>query len=119
MAAFSTNLQEVANRLLTSYGQTISFTRWTTTDYNPATGAVEPLTSTTFSGKVHPAPYMTNEIDGQVVQVNDIKALVYSTTEPRINDEATIDSIIYRVMDVEKIQAQGVAIVYRLQLRVQ
>lgn len=118
MGTFSTNLKNVANNLLTTYGQSVAFRRYTTTEYNTATGAVDPVNTTTFTALAHPSTYRLNEIDGQTVQVNDIKAIVYSTTEPRIEDEATIDSVVYRVMNVEKIQAQGEAIVYRLQLRI-
>jgi len=39
---------------------------------------------------------------------NDIKALAYSSTEPRIEDEVTFRcSVVYGVMDVEKLKAQG------------
>ncbi len=118
MGDFSSSLKNVANRLLNTYGQSISFVRWATTEYNTATGGVDPVNSTTFSGLCHPNTYRLDEIDGTTIQVNDIKAIVYSTTEPKIEDEATIDSVVYRVMNVEKVQAQGEAIVYRLQLRV-
>lgn len=118
MGTFSTNLKNTANTLLTNYGQTISFVRWSLSEYNVATGGVEPTGSSTFTGKAHPSRYRIDEIDGALIQENDIKALVYTTTEPLVDDEATIDSITYRVMDVEKLQAQGEAIVYRLQLRV-
>jgi hypothetical protein len=118
MGAFSTNLKGVANKLLTTYGQSISFVRWVTTEYNTATGGVDPVTSTTFSGLGHPSSYKLDEIDGQTIQVNDVKMIVYSTSEPKIEDEATVDSVVYRVMNVDKLQAQGEAIVYRLQLRV-
>lgn len=118
MGTFSTNLKSVANTLLTTYGQTISFVRWASSEYNTATGGVEPVSSTTFSGIGHLSTYRLDEIDGQTIQVNDIQAIVYSTTEPQIEDEATIDSVTYRVQNVEKLQAQGEAIVYRLQLRI-
>lgn len=118
MGTFSTNMKNVANSLLTNYGQDISFVRWTTSEYNTATGAVEPMQSTTFSGKGHPNNYRLDEIDGETIQVNDVRLIVYSVTAPQIQDEATVDSVIYRVMNVEKLQAQGEAIVYRLQLRV-
>lgn len=117
MGAFSDSLQSVANSLLTDYGQTISFVRWSLSEYDPVTGGVEPTGSSTFTGKAHPSRYRIDEIDGTLIQENDIQALVYSTTEPLIDDEATMDSIVYRVQDVEKLQAQGEAIVYRLQLR--
>lgn len=118
MGTFSTNLKAIALRLLNTYGQTISFVRWTTTEYNAATGGVDPVEPTSFSGSAHLNTYKLDEIDGQTIQVNDINALVYSTTEPKIEDEATVDSVVYRVMNVEKLQAQGEALVYRLQLRI-
>lgn len=118
MGTLSTNLRNVANILLTNYGQTISFVRWSTTEYNTTTGGVEPVNSTTFSGRAHPSTYRLDEIDGQTIQLNDIRAIVFSATEPLIEDEATMDDVVYRVMNVEKLQAQGEAIVYRLQLRV-
>lgn len=118
MGTFSDNLQNVANTLLTDYGQTISFERWSTSEYNTATGGVEPLEATTFTGKAHLSSYRRDEIDGQTVQIDDINAIVYSTTAPLIEDQATVDSVNYRVMNVEILKAQGEAIVYRLQLRV-
>lgn len=118
MGSFSNSLKNVANNLLSSYGQSVTFTRYTTNEYDTATGAIDPVTSITFTGRMHPGPYRLDEIDGEMIQVNDISALVYSTTEPLINDSAVVDGVIYRVMNIEKIKAQGEAIVYRLQLRV-
>lgn len=118
MGTFSASLKSTADRLLTTYGQTISFVRYTVGDYDTTTGAVSTTASTSFSGMCHPSSYRQDEIDGQTIEVNDIKAIVYSTTAPLIEDEATVDSVVYRVMNVEKLQAQGEAIVYRLQLRV-
>lgn len=117
MGAFSTSLKSVASRLLTDYGQAVTFTRYSTTEYNVTTGSVEPLQATTFSGVGHPSVYATDEIDGETIQRNDIMLMLYSVTAPVIDDEASIDSVAYRVMNVEKLQAQGEAIVYRLQLR--
>jgi hypothetical protein len=117
MGSFSDRMKATANRLLIKYGQAIVFVRWATEEYNTETGEVEPVSSTTFSAMCHPGNYTIDEIDGILVQANDINAVVYSTTEPKIDDEATVDNVKYRVMNVEKIKAQGEAIVYRLQLR--
>lgn len=111
-------MKAVASRLLITYGQAIEFERWSTNEYNTTTGAIDPVSSITFSGVCHPSTYRLDEIDGVNVQANDIQVIVYSTTEPRIDDEATLDDIVYRVQNVEKVNAQGEAIVYRLQLRV-
>lgn len=117
MGTFSTGLKSVASSLLTTYGQSVTFTRYSTTEYNVVTGSVEPLQATTFSGVGHPSVYAADEIDGETIQRGDIRLMLYSVTEPLIEDEASVDSVDYRVMSIEKLQAQGEAIVYRLQLR--
>lgn len=118
MGAFSEGLQNVANTLLQTYGQTISFTRYAVGAYDTDTGTISTTSSSSFSAQGHPSMYKIDEIDGETIQQNDIQVIVYSTTEPQIEDEATVDSVVYRVMNVEILKAQGDAIVYRLQLRV-
>lgn len=117
MGALSTRSKATASRLLTAYGQSVTFSRNTTTEYNTATGSVEPLTTTSFTAVGQPTSYRLDQIDGQTIQQNDIRLVVYTVTEPLIEDIASIDSVDYRVMNIEKVNAQGGAIVYRLQLR--
>lgn len=117
MGTFSNNLQSVANRLLTAYGETVTFTRVSSSEYNTVTGGVEPMSSTTFTAVAHPSKYRLDEIDGEVIEVSDIKLIVYTTTEPVIGDQVDLDNVTYRVMNVEKVKAQGEVIMYRLQIR--
>lgn len=114
---FATEMQAAALELLEDLGQALTFTRYTSTDYNPSTGGVDPVTSTTYAGFGHPSSYLVDEIDGTLVQVNDIKLLLYTTGTPAIDDVVTIDSNVYRVQNVERVKAQGSNIYYRLQLR--
>lgn len=116
--SFASNLQNVALRLLTDKGETITFRRHTVGSYNVSTGGVDPVTSTTFTGVGHPSNYELREIDGTRVQANDVSLLVYVTTEPDMEDIVTIDSVNYKIQQINKIRAQGTNIVYRLQLRV-
>jgi hypothetical protein len=118
MGTFSTSLKNTALSLLTTYGQQVTFTRHVTSEYNVNTGSVDSVSTTTYTCYVHPSSYNLSEIDGQTIQLNDVALIVYSTTEPLIQDEASIDNIIYKVLAVEKVKAQGEAIIYRLQLRV-
>lgn len=118
MGTFSTNLKNTALSLLTKYGQEVTFTRYGTSEYNVATGSVDNVSTTTYTCYAHPSSYNLSEIDGQTIQINDVALIVYSTTEPLIQDEASIDSITYKVLAVEKMKAQGEAVLYRLQLRV-
>lgn len=118
MGTFSTNMKATANTLLTDKGESVTFSRWATSEYNVATGGIEPTTETTFTGVGHPMEYKATEIDGTTVEANDVKLLVYTTTQPLIEDTVTVGSVNYRIMRVEELRAQGEAIVYRLQLRV-
>lgn len=118
MGVLSTNLKAIASSLLTDFGETVTFIRETTSEYNVNTGAVDPVTTTTYSGNGYTRFYTINEIDGNIVQQNDIFLLVYTTTEPVVNDTVSVDSVLYRVMNVEKLKAQGENVLYRVQLRV-
>lgn len=117
MGAFSTGLKSVANSLLTKFGQSVTINRWSTSDYNTVTGAADPMTATTYTVVAQPSAYSANEINGETIQVGDVRLIVYSTTEPLIGDIATVDSVDYRVMSVNKAQAQGDVIIYRLNVR--
>lgn len=114
---FATDMQAAALDLLTDFGQSLTFTRYSSNAYNPSTGGVDPVTSTTYTGYGHPSSYSSDEIDGTMIQVNDIKLLLYTTTTPDIQDSVTIDSNLYRVENVEFVKAQGSNIYYKLQLR--
>lgn len=115
---FATNMQSVANRLLTNYGQSVTFSRETQGTFVPSTGAVGSGTSTTYTAKVHPSDYTAEEIDGVSVLYGDVKLLTYSTTEVLVGDTVSLDGVIYRVMSVMKTNAQGSNIVYKVQVRV-
>lgn len=115
---FAVDMQAVAASLLSEFGQVLTFTRNTNTIYNPATGGVDAVSSATYSGYGHPSFYSLAETDGTLVQTNDVRLLVYSTTAPTQQDTVLLDSIVYQILTVQKVNAQGSTIVYRLQLRV-
>lgn len=115
---FASNMQSVASSLLTKYGRSVPFSRTVEGDYNPTTSGVGSGIDTTYTGIGHPSPYTAAEIATGTVTVKDIKLLTYSITTPLIGDTAVIDDDVYRVMNVDRISAQGEDIVYRLQLRI-
>lgn len=115
---FATNLQGVALQLLTNYGRSISLQRVTEGAYNTSTSTLASGTTTSYSGYGHPSPYTSNELANVDLLSTDIKLILYSTTMPLVGDVVTIDSVIYRVLSVQKVNAQGVNIIYKLQLRV-
>lgn len=110
-------MQITANRLLSKYGRQVNFTRYVTGTYSPETGDVVSTGTTSYVGIGHPYPYAKIEIDGTVVQQNDVQLLTYSDVEPLIDDTCVIDGDTYRLMTVGKLVAENSVIVYRLQLR--
>lgn len=115
--SFATNMQTVASNLLTSYGRSITLSRVTEGAYDTATSSLTPGSTTSYSGYGHPSPYTTEEVDGSTVLIDDIKLLLYTSSTPLVGDTATLDSIVHRVISVQKLSAQGINIVYKLQLR--
>lgn len=119
MGTFSTNLTATALRLLTKFGQSITFTRTTEGAFDPATNTTAAGSDSNYTGFAHPSEYTRFERDLESVRQDDIKLLVQqTTTEPEIGDRFTLDSVIYEVLEVDKIKAQGDTIIYKLQGRV-
>lgn len=118
MGAFSTSLSDAATSLLTNFGESVTFERVTEGSYNPSTSDVGASTTTTFTGYGHPGPFSNNEIDGELIRATDISLITKVSTEPQEGDTVTLSSTEYRVMSVTKLRAQGVNIVYRVQLRI-
>lgn len=118
MADFYANLKSTASKLLQSKGQQVTFTRSVEASFDPATGIKTEDTDITFAGYGAAFDYNKTEIDGEIVQAGDIRFLMEATdTAPALGDTTTIDSIIYRVMNVEVTSPAGTAVIYTVQLR--
>lgn len=115
---FATNMQAVALNLLRGYGQAVTLSRSVEGVYIPETAETAAASDTTYSGYIHTSPFSTSEVDGVTILATDISAYLYSTTLPLSGDTVSIDNVSYRVMQVNQLKAQGIKIVYRLQLRV-
>lgn len=115
---FASNMQAVALRLLTKYGQSVSGTRVVEGVYNPNIGAAISETTTTYSGYAHPAPFTNAEIATGTVLASDVQLLLSTTTEPLVGDVITLSGVTYRVLSVGKVCAQAAIIIYKIQLRV-
>lgn len=120
--SFATNMQSVATTLLTKYGEAISLVNTVAGAYNPTTGEVATGTTTSYTGYGHPSPYKVSELtsgktDDDILHT-DLKVLLKSSTLPVVGDIATMRGIAYRVMSVNHLSAQGLDIVYQLQLRI-
>lgn len=84
--------------------------------YDTATGA-NTKTPTGTTQKAIIENYKANEL-GNLVAVGDIKVTIANKgTEPVITSQIVIDSLTHDVINVEKIVAQGVAVMYVIQAR--
>lgn len=116
--SFYPALAATASRLLAEKGQTISFSRLTGATFDPVLGSNSGGSTTTFTGNGAAFNYANAEIDGTVVQMGDVRLIVESTTTaPDVNDECTVDSVVYRVMNVEPIAPAGITVINKVQLR--
>jgi len=113
---FYTDLAAVALRLLTDKGQQVTFSRETTSSFDPGTG-INTTTTSTITGYGAAFDYNKSEIDGTIVVKGDIRFLFEAGSAPQQDDTVTIDSIGYRVMDVKKTSPAGTDVLYECQLR--
>ena len=119
--SFSTNLLVTARRLIQDYGQSISFARVVEGAFVPSTGAVGAGTTSSYTAYGAPMQYSSREIDNVSVMTNDVLIWVEVNTAgsvPALGDVATISTIAHRILDVQKVVAQGTTVVYKLQARI-
>jgi len=117
--SFYSNLSATALKLLTKFGQAVDISRDTTSSFNPATGITTPGAQVTDSGFGASFDYTAQEIDGTNIIKGDIRLILNSVTRtPESGDTVTIDSVVYRLMNVEKIAPAGTVVIYDIQLRV-
>jgi hypothetical protein len=118
---FATNLLATARRLIEAYGQSISFARVVEGSFVPSTGAVGAGTSSSYTAYGAPMQYSSREIDNVTVMTNDVLIWVEvnaSSSIPIVGDVATLSTIAHRILDVQKLVAQGTTVVYKLQARI-
>jgi hypothetical protein len=113
---FYSDLAAVATRLLTDKGQQVTFSRETSTGFDPEAG-INTTTTSTITGYGAAFDYNSSEIDGTIVVKGDIRFLFEAGSAPQQDDVVTIDSIIYRVMAVKTTSPAGTAVLYECQLR--
>ena len=119
MSDFSDSMVALAKRLLTKFGQSVTFTRSTVGAFDPATSTVGAPSVSNYSGLVSPQDYTQTEKTLEHIQQGDIKLITeQTTTTPIVGDVVSVDSIDYRIMDVEKVVASGVTCIYILQVRI-
>jgi len=72
-------------------------------------------TGTNYSAKALRLSYRNSERDGTMILMGDAKIIIAAhglAVEPAVGDEITIESIKYRVLDVQRIEQAGTAVVF-------
>jgi len=107
----------IASKVLKNFGQEATFTRETSTFFDPALGK-DQTTLSNFTGYGIKENYTKKEIDGSLVRVGDIRFLMEgSDTVPLIGDTCALNGTEYRVMAVDPLEPAVDAVAYTLQLR--
>lgn len=112
-------LTAIATQLITEFGEAVTFTREVAGEYDPTTGDTLPGDTVTYTAFGVPENYAQKEIDGVNIIQGDRKVTIYKTTiVPEVNDAITLNGANYRVISVEQIRAQGLDIIFQMQVRV-
>lgn len=119
MSAFSDQMSELALGLLTEFGEAVSFTNTTEGAYNPSTGSTASGSDVVFAGFGSPQDYDASEIDGTTIQQGDVRLYVNATSQaPETGDAVTLDSRVYRVLQVRRYALNSENVLYELQIRI-
>ncbi len=119
--SFASGLLLTARRLIQAYGQSVSFSRVVEGAFVPTTGAVGAGTTSSYTAYGAPMMYKAREVDNVLILMTDMQLWVevnLGGSIPAVGDVATVSSIAYRVLAVDKFYAQGTVLVYRLQIRI-
>lgn len=107
----------VAAKVLGNFGQEATFTRESSTYFDPALGK-DQTTTTSFTANGIKETYSKTEIDGSLIRIGDIRFMMdSSSTKPLISDSCALNGVSYRVMAVDSLEPAEDSIAYILQLR--
>lgn len=108
-----------AAKLLDKFGETVTINFTGTAGYDPVTGEpTTPVSGNSYTAKGYAGKYVSTDIDGAVIQANDIRLVLELIAErPERGCSAVVDGTTYRVMDVQAIRKSGADVIYICQLR--
>jgi len=118
MGQFSNQMTQIADQLITYFGESVSFTRKTKAGFNPSTSQAIPGETTTYVTRGVPENYNMDEVDNSLIERGDMRLTLSKTTMvPLVGDIASFRGANWRVINVDIISAQGDNIVYQVQVR--
>lgn len=109
-----TALAATALRLITEFGRDLTFTKDTEGAYNPATGKYA-TTSATYTKKVAVTQYKATEYN-DIIQKGDLK-LVAESYAYAMSDTVSIDSEVYRIIDIKQLKPAATEVAVIMQVR--
>jgi len=113
--SIAADLKQIAIEQIDDFGTDIIINA-IASSYSTASGA-NTKTPTPVTQKAIIENYKANEL-GNLVAVGDIKVTIADKgTEPAITGQVEIDSLTHDIINVEKIVAQGVTVMYVMQAR--
>lgn len=109
-------LATTAEKMLSNFGQVITFSRFSRESYSPSAG-MSGSSQTTYDARVVMLNEPKSEDGKSTVQVVEVPAIAYSSTPPKIGDTATINDEDFRVVEINPVQPSTTVIYYELRLR--
>lgn len=109
-------LASTATKMITEFGQAVTFTRNGNVTYDPTQG-VSSSSQTTYDANIVLFAQIKNEEVDNSLAFKDFPAVAYSATPPKIGDTATINGENYRVIEITPVQPATTVIYYELRLR--
>jgi len=108
-----------ASQLINASGRTVVLGKVSNGTYNTSTGTVAPSTANhNFKGLV--LEYSNRERDGTLIKQGDRKVVLDAkgaAVVPATNDTITINTLVYRIVDVQVVTDGSVDLVYTCQVR--
>lgn len=118
MAFDYAGIATLADSILLEYGQSVTLTKITEGEYDPATGAAS-ITETTQTGNGVLMDYGQSIIDGEMIQLGDKQLLLSSVgiTPPEIGDLVTIGSKKRTITQIKDYNPAGTSVMLDCNLR--
>jgi len=109
----------LAENLIESFGGAITYTQ-TSETFSATTGKTTVMETNHSVIMTPPAPYNVNRIDGSVVQVGDLEAMLKAQNlgfVPAAGDKVTFNGTDWQVVGVKPLFSGALAAAYTIQLR--
>lgn len=113
--SFYTNMAATALRLLTKYGEELTFTTYSVGAYDPNTGT-RTETPSNYTAKAVKETYGILEKANSAIKEGDIRLIAEASTYA-VGDTVTVDSQVWRIMAVDPISPGDTDVAFFLQIR--